>query len=200
MAVEIWAALLDRPLTEREEGALLTLMPPERRERLERVRDRAKWREPLCAYAILRQALWEKYRWKELPEIVRSSLGKPSFPAFPTVHFNLSHTGGAVLIALSDQPVGVDIERIRPVSERAMKRLADVATEEAFFQSWVRREARSKRSGAGIGTMMEGETPLQYGEYFYYVDTFPGYVAGVATRSADGLGKIRRFSLEQMVG
>lgn len=199
MAVELWAALLDRPLTERETEALLTLLPPERRARLERVKDRSKWRETLCAYAILRRALWEKYRWKELPEIEISPLGKPSFPAFPTVHFNLSHTGGAVLVGLSDEPIGVDIEKIRPVSERTMRRLADVATEKAFFQSWVRREARSKRTGAGVGTMMEGETTLQYGEYFYYVDTFPEYVAGVATRSEEGLGKIHRFSLEQMV-
>ena len=61
------------------------------------------------------------------------------------------------------EPVGVDIEHIRPVSERAMRRLADVTTERAFFQSWVRREARAKRSGAGVGTMLASETPLQPG-------------------------------------
>lgn len=199
MAVELWAALLDRPLSQRENDALLSMLPPERRERILRVHDSVKWREPLCAYAILRQALWELYRWKDLPEIGLTAQGKPRFPAFPTVHFNLSHTSGAVLVGLSDEPVGVDIEKIRPVSERAMKRLADVASEKAFFQSWVRREARFKRSGTGVSTMMEGETPLQYGEYFYYVDTFQGYVAGVATRSEEGLGKIRKFSLEQMV-
>lgn len=199
MAVELWAALLDRPLSQRENDALLSMLPPERRERILRVHDSAKWREPLCAYAILRQALWEQYRWKDLPEIGLTAQGKPGFPAFPTVHFNLSHTSGAVLVGLSDEPVGVDIEKIRPVSARAMKRLADVASEKAFFQSWVRREARFKRSGTGVSTIMEGETPLQYGEYFYYVDTFQGYVAGVATRSEEGLGKIRKFSLEQMV-
>lgn len=199
MAVELWAARLDRPLSGRENDALLQMLPPERRERLLRVHDTARWREPLCAYAILRRALWEKYRWRDLPEIALTAQGKPEFPSFPTVHFNLSHTTGAVLVGLSDEPLGVDIEKIRPVSQRAMKRLADVASEKAFFQSWVRREARFKRSGAGVSTMMEGETPLQYGEYFYYVDTFGDYVAGVATRSAEGLGKIQKFSLEQMV-
>ena len=67
MAVELWAALLDRRLTERETEAMLELLPRERRERLLRVRDREKWREPLCAYAILRRALWETRRWRELP-------------------------------------------------------------------------------------------------------------------------------------
>ena len=199
MAVELWAALLDRPLSQRENDALFQMLPSERRERILRVHDAAKWREPLCAYAILRRALWEKYRWRDLPEISLTAQGKPGFLSFPTVHFNLSHSPGAVLVGLSNEPVGVDIERIRPVSQRTMKRLADVASEKAFFQSWVRREARFKRSGAGVRPMMEGETPLQYGEYFYYVDTFQGYVAGVATRSAEGLGKIQKFSLEQMI-
>lgn len=199
MAVELWAALLDRPLSDRENQALLPMLPPERRERLLRVPDQARWREPLCAYAILRRALWEKYRWRDLPGITLSSQGKPSFAEFPEVHFSLSHTSGAVLVGLSDEPVGVDMEKIRPVSERVMKRLADVDSEKAFFQSWVRREARFKRSGTGVSAMLEGDAALQYGEYFYYVDTFPEYVAGVSTRSMEGLGPVHRFSLEQMV-
>ena len=107
---------------------------------------------------------------------------------------------GAVLVALSGEPVGVDIEHIRPVSERAMRRLADVTTERAFFQSWVRREARAKRSGAGVGTMLASETPLQPGERFYFLDTFPGYVAGVATRDGGPPGQVRKYSLDEMMG
>lgn len=96
---------------------MLPLLPPERQERLLRIKQSEKRREPLCAYLILRHALWEQYRWRELPPIRLTSLGKPYFPDFPEVHFNLSHTTGAVLVALSGEPVGVDIEHIRPVSE-----------------------------------------------------------------------------------
>ena len=170
---------------------------PGRQERLLRIKQSEKRREPLCAYLILRHALWEQYRWRELPPIRLTSLGKPYFPDFPEVHFNLSHTTGAVLVALSGEPVGVDIEHIRPVSERAMRRLADVTTERAFFQSWVRREARAKRSGAGVGTMLASETLLQPGERFYFLDTFPGYVAGVATR--DGARQARCANTPWMI-
>ena len=187
MSIELWAARLERPLTERETEAMLPLLPQSE-----------KRREPLCAYLILRHALWEQYRWRELPPIRLTSLGKPYFPDFPEVHFNLSHTTGAVLVALSGEPVGVDIEHIRPVSERAMRRLADVTTERAFFQSWVRREA--KRSGVGVGTMLASETPLQPGERFYFLDTFPGYVAGVATRDGGPPGQVRKYSLDDMMG
>lgn len=199
MAIELWAARLERPLTARESEAMLRMLPEERRERVLRLKQEEKRREPLCAYLILRMALWEQYRWRQLPEIAHSSFGKPYFPDHPDVHFNISHTTGAVLVGLSDQPVGVDIEKIRPVSQRAMERLADVRTEQAFFQSWVRREARAKRGGTGVGTMLASETPLQYGEYFYELDTFPGYVAGVATRGREAPGTLRRYSLDEIL-
>lgn len=175
MSIELWAARLERPLTERETEAMLPLLPPERQERLLRIKQSEKRREPLCAYLILRHALWEQYRWRELPPIRLTSLGKPYFPDFPEVHFNLSHTTGAVLVALSGEPVGVDIEHIRPVSERAMRRLADVTTERAFFQSWVRREARAKRLGTPVELGVE--TSLRPEERLWQEEVFPGYYA-----------------------
>lgn len=199
MPVELWAARLDRPLTERETAVMLEMLPSQRRERILRLKQPEKRREPLCAYLILRLALREQYHWRELPEICLSSQGKPWFPEHPTVHFNISHTSGAVLVGLSDQPLGVDIEKIRPVSRRAMYQLADVTTEGAFFRSWVRREARAKRSGAGIGTMVRGETPLRPGEFYYELDTFPGYAAGVATGSREAPGAVRKYSLDEML-
>ena len=193
--MELWAAKLERPLTDREMESLLPLLPPERRERLLRLKQPEKRREPLCAYLLLHRALWERYRWRQLPEIRLTSLGKPYFPDHPDVHFNLSHTAGAVLVALSDRPVGVDIEHIRPVSQRAMQRLAGVVSERAFFENWVRREARAKRSGAGVGTTLSAEEDLPPGEQFYLLDTFPGYVAGVSTRGGGPPGQVRRYTL-----
>ena len=166
MSIELWAARLERPLTERETAAMLRLLPEARRERLLRIKQPEKRREPLCAYLILRHALWEQYRWRELPEIRLSSFGKPYFPEHPDVHFNLSHTAGAVLVGLSDRPVGV---------------------------------ARTKRSGTGVGTMLDAETPLQPGEQFYFLDTFPGYVAGVSTKGGGPPGPVRKYALDEMM-
>ena len=167
MAISLWCARMERALTDREESAMMLLLPSERRARLERVRKAEKRQEVLCAYTILQLALREECGWRSIPRIELSSMGKPGFAEHPDVHFNLSHTTGAVLIGLSDEPIGVDIERIRPVSLRAMQRIAGVESEKAFFQSWVRREARAKRAGTGVGTLVEAESPLQYGEHFY---------------------------------
>lgn len=194
MSIELWAARLDRPLTAEETETMMALLPPERRERLLRQREDRR-REPLCAYFLLCRALSELYGWRELPEIALTDRGKPYFLRRPEVQFNLSHTAGAVLVGVADEPLGVDIEHIRPVSQRAMRRLADVDTREDFFRSWVRREARAKRSGDGVGTMIQGETPLRYGEVYYEIETFPGYAAGVATGSAERSGTVRRLVL-----
>lgn len=194
MTIELWTARLERPLNEQEGDRLMFLLPAARRERLLRLEPR-KRREPLCAYLLLRMALWECQHWRELPEIALTAFGKPYFPSCPQVHFNLSHTRGAVLVGLSSDPVGVDIERIRPISRRFMQRMGHTDGEEAFFKSWVRREARAKRSGDGIGTVMRPETPLGYGEFYYEVETFPGYAAGVATRSRAHPEEPRRFDL-----
>ena len=197
MSIDLWAARLERTLTEQETERMMRILPPKRRERLMKLRE-DKRQEPLCAYLLLCLALWELYEWRGLPEIAENSMGKPYFPEHPEVHFNISHTSGAVLVGVSNQPIGVDIEKIRPVSQRAMRRLADVSTERDFFQSWVRREARTKRSGNGIGTMMRSETPLQQGEFYYELDTFPGYAAGVATRDRSPLGALRKYSLDEL--
>lgn len=194
MSIELWAARLERPLTAEETETMTALLPPARRERLLRQREDRR-QEPLCAYFLLRMALQELHGWRELPEIALTDRGKPWFPQHPEVHFNLSHTAGAVLVGVAEAPLGVDIEHVRPVSQRAMRRLADVDTREDFFRSWVRREARAKRSGDGVGTMMQGESPLRYGEVYYEIETFPGYTAGVAAGGAERSGTVRRLVL-----
>lgn len=61
-------------------------------------------------------ALGVRERWglAALPELARAPGGKPFFPAFPQYRFNLTHTDGLCLCALSEAEVGVDAERVRP--------------------------------------------------------------------------------------
>lgn len=54
------------------------------------------------------------------PVIKKTPNGKPYFPGRPEVHFSLSHTKTHVLCAISDVPVGADIEAPRNISARAI--------------------------------------------------------------------------------
>ena len=196
MDIQLFAAKLDRPLTDEETDTFLRIMPKERRERLMKVPKLELRQEPLCAYAILGMAVHALYGWSKLPPMRYTRYGKPEFEDYPNVQFNISHTRKAVLVGLHDEPLGVDIEKIRPVSERTMQRIAGTTTQQAFFESWVRRESRSKWNGAGLGTVREQESPALRGERIIYLDTFPGYAACVCTHSNAKVARVRSFTVD----
>ena len=198
MDIRLFAIKLDRPLTEEEERALSELMPPERRERLRRTKSAANRNEHICAYTALRYGLYQVFGWRELPELSYSRYGKPYFTAHDDVHFNISHTRGAVLVGIHDSPIGVDIEKIRPVSERMMQRIARVTTEKEFYESWVRRESRGKWAGNGLAAINAADSPTMLGEKFHFVETFEGYAACVCTHSTDEIAPLQKFRLEDM--
>lgn len=98
--------------------------------------------------------------------------GKPALCASHTLpdgaehlHFSISHTRGMVAVALSGSPVGVDVERVRPLPD--MRRLitslmapealkAFIATRNVddrlalFFRYWTLGEAFIKATGEGL--------------------------------------------------
>lgn len=194
----VWALLLDRPLSGTEESELMAMLPPLRRERLCQVRLPEKRQEALCAYMILRRVLREQYRWKQIPPMDWDVRQKPFFPDFPQVQFNLSHTRGAVLAAVSNQPVGADIEQIRPLSSLARRRLAGDVDEGTFFQSWVRREAIGKWQGTGVWPH-EQEPVCPPESRFIVLDTFPGYAAGVCVCAGAVPVELHRERLTQIL-
>lgn len=85
---------------------------------------------------------------------------KPYLLNFPGVFFNISHSGKMVVCAVSDKPVGVDIQQITPYKEKTAQRVCneielkkiaesdDKASE--FTKIWSKKEAFLKKSGDGI--------------------------------------------------
>jgi 4'-phosphopantetheinyl transferase len=107
----------------------------------------------------------------ERPEQVRlvtDARGKPRLASSadaPAIYFNLSHSGEFALCAVTEgRDVGVDVERVRPVSawreiaaryfsrreREALNAVSPDRTLEAFFQFWTRKEAYSKALGQGV--------------------------------------------------
>jgi 4'-phosphopantetheinyl transferase len=142
----------------------------EERERAERYhfeRDRVRF---IAGRALLRHILGG-YLEIHPAELAFSygEKGKP-YVSQPGVHaalmFNLAHSEDLALLAVTRAgPVGVDVERIRPVPEvhqlvarffspretAAFGTLPESQQPEAFFNLWTRKEAWLKATGAGIG-------------------------------------------------
>ena len=80
--------------------------------------------------------------------------GKPYFTD-ADVCFSISHTKGVCAVAVSDRPVGVDIERRgRTYSPRAIEKALTEKEKAAydgdFTRIWGRKEAAAKMTGDGI--------------------------------------------------
>lgn len=115
---------------------------------------------------LLRYAMKEEgYSFKQsLP--VKISHGKPFMDG---IYFNLSHSGGYSMCAVSDYEVGCDIERIRQVHPGIVRRYFSkeekrllMAAEETrareiyFTRLWTLREAYAKKTGEGLSGMLSG--------------------------------------------
>lgn len=166
MKTKIYLACV-RPLQDDEVfGRLYAEASKERRDKIDRYRFQKDKLLSLGADALLRHALreagYDKDPTGQLPVIAYGQHGKPWFPALPDFHFNWSHSGEYVMLAVSDAEVGCDIEQIRPVrlkipmhvfDFREYERYAACAEEERdvlFFRYWVLKESFMKATGRGL--------------------------------------------------
>lgn len=92
--------------------------------------------------------------------------GKPYLVDHPDIHFNISHCQKAIAVAVSDQPVGVDVEMFRKVNDSLIDKcmnerekadiISSVSPEETFIAYWTRKEAAFKLFGTGITDNLHG--------------------------------------------
>lgn len=86
----------------------------------------------------------------DCPEIAKTGAGKPYFPACADKHFSLSHSKSHVLVALSDQDVGADIETLREEKGRAERLFPEhMLADFGYLGGWTLRESVFKLSGQG---------------------------------------------------
>jgi 4'-phosphopantetheinyl transferase len=134
-------------------------------ERADAISDPRERRDRLAAYTALR-ILLERLAGSGVRgrPFVRTSGGKPRLD-IGTAEFSLSHIDGLALIGVSStHPLGVDLERVRPI-KMAARRLVEISaigaglcdkplpalgTERAFLQAWARLEAFTKARGRGL--------------------------------------------------
>lgn len=143
-------------------------------ERLESYRSRAAAERYVVTRSLVRTVLGA--HTGVAPRDLRVRLTPTGKPEAEGVHFNVTHSGEVVLLAVSDErPVGVDVERRRDVArvqalidrwltpdERAELdaiRRRGLDDSDAFLRVWSLKEARLKALGVGIS----GAATAQYG-------------------------------------
>ena len=143
----------------------LSAAESERARRFVFARDRSRY---VAAHVALRQTLAGPARHHAAQlRFTAGRFGKPALEAAGGLHFNLSHSQGVALIALSGEAeVGVDVELVRPMNDASdlaanyfdpaeRDALSAIgpgpARDLAFFRCWTRKEACLKAAGVGLG-------------------------------------------------
>jgi 4'-phosphopantetheinyl transferase len=157
----------------------VALLDEGERARADRYRVAAARDEFSAARGCLRMLLGDALGVR--PEAVALKLdefGKPSLADDAGVEFNVTHSHGAILIALClGSAVGIDVEKIDPKVEiaeiargsftaREAAAIEQAATPEerlgAFFRCWTQKEAVTKADGRGLNLPLASfEIPVQ---------------------------------------
>ena len=145
--------------TPEEIQRLLPLVTDERRE--EALRYRFTFGQFAClkSYVMLREMLESLGRSHPF-HFGYNEHGKPFLKDHPDLHFNLSHCKNGILVAVSDQPIGVDIESYREVSDSLIHYTMNETEQRiiresddpirTFTEYWTQKEAVFKLRGTGI--------------------------------------------------
>ena len=156
LSQDIWDFDLDAALAEISE---------QRREQAVKYKHELGQRLCVLAYQLLKQGLSEVYGIEENPVFEYNEHGKPSIVGHPEICFNLSHCKEAAICAISDQPVGVDVESVRSFNESLVRytmnedEIRQIESSEdqavAFIRLWTMKESAMKLIGTGISNDMK---------------------------------------------
>ena len=163
-----------------------------RQEKILRLRSESDRTQSIMTELLLRKVAGDflQIRGEEIT-LAEAPSGKPYFPFFPEYHFSLSHTEGAVLVAVSDQPIGADIEHSRFVeeavfdrvltrSERKAMLLHSAGAKASFLEIWTRKEAYLKWTGEGLFVSPDKiDTTKSYKDGLFFTSSFQEYTFSI---------------------
>ena len=170
-------------------AAALEEISKQRREQALKFKYELGQRLCVLAYQLLKRGLKEVYDIEENPEFVYNEYSKPSIVGHPEIFFNLSHCKEAAICAISDRPVGVDVESVRSFNDslvhytmnedeiREIEAAEDRAV--AFIRLWTKKEAALKLEGTGISKDMKQVLHQKELDFETFIDSQRRYVYSV---------------------
>jgi 4'-phosphopantetheinyl transferase len=92
-----------------------------------------------------------------------NSFGKPFVTNIPNFKYNFSHTKNAIALGISNNEIGIDIEKIRDIDITLAKRfftrheynyVTEKQTQLRFLEVWTKKEAYLKFIGKGLSVTL----------------------------------------------
>jgi 4'-phosphopantetheinyl transferase len=225
--VEVYAVriLSETLFAEKREWLLSSLSAPYRKSFF-RYKNTKSAQRSLLGELLSRKVLSQKLKISRNKIAFKKTInGKPFIEAANT-HFNISHSGEWVVLAYSDQEVGIDIEIIRPINYRIAERF--FSTEEFnalenkqqdekleyFFDLWTLKESYLKLLGTGLTKSLnsftiyfadgnyqfrENDSDSKINIYFKQFSIENGYKLSVCSYNDCFTGKVKIFTPKELV-
>lgn len=140
-------------------NVLRGLLPEQRASRCDGIKNENARLSSAYAYILLRYCLLKEYGITEKPVFEYSGYGKPEIKG-SSLHIGISHAKNAVICAADSLPLGLDIQDIRKISDRAAEHfctkdeLLQVENspdkQELLSRIWCIKESKGKLSGLGF--------------------------------------------------
>ena len=179
--------------SEQEVARLLPLVSVQRREQALRFTHLFGQYCCLKSYEILLQLLASTYTRHSTPTFLYNEYGAPSIKNGP--YFSISHCKSGIAVAVSKQPIGIDIETVRPLKVDLVKKTMNPLEQEviffdtqpdwAFTRLWTRKEAFLKMKGTGIINDLHAALTDPNGAKFMQIDnTSHNYTCCIVSQKA----------------
>ena len=205
--LEIISMEIDCEMPNEVFAELLSKVSPEKRERVGRFAHRRGAVNTLMGEIMARYMVCARtgLQNNELKFAV-GEYGKPYLLNDLDIQFNISHSGDIIVCAVSAEPVGIDVELIKPINLKLAERffhadenayiLAQADKEEAFFEIWTKKESYIKREGTSIP--LNSFNVLRNPDRFISIDVLPGASCHVCVEN-ESVGSHVRYRLSELL-
>lgn len=156
--MKIFKIRSQKPLEDRMFFSLLELIEEEDRKQILRYQFWQDRQRSLLGHLLSRYAIIQEYALtnKEI-QIRRHAYGKPYIKDYSQIHYNISHSGEWVVVAIGKSPIGIDVENRREdwdlIGERVFSESEKYWSQNSYKRKailWTIKEAYVKYLGTGL--------------------------------------------------
>ncbi|EMB64222.1 4'-phosphopantetheinyl transferase family protein [Streptococcus mutans] len=156
--MKIFKIRSQKPLEDRMFFSLLELIEEEDRKQILRYQFWQDRQRSLLGHLLSRYAIVQEYALtnKEI-QIRRHAYGKPYIKDYSQIHYNISHSGEWVVVAIGKSPIGIDVENRREdwdlIGERVFSESEKYWSQNSYKRKailWTIKEAYVKYLGTGL--------------------------------------------------
>lgn len=133
---------------------LYSFLPPSRKQKVDKTKDEQTKKIQIVEYYLIKKHLGLLSQ----KDFSYNKYGKPYI--LGEKHFSISHTKTALVIAISDNEIGIDIQEISKPSERLIKKVLNesemqqvqksTSPSKEFTKLWTKKESYVKYNGTSI--------------------------------------------------